>query len=86
MFVALGAFAGHSSATATLGRQVGIEKAYASSFYFFFYYLGSSISGYVTGIFFNSGGWPGIVMVMVSLAVVGIVLTVATQPNSNIAR
>lgn len=80
VIVALGAFAGHSSASATLGRQSQVDKAYASSFYFCFYYLGSSVAGYVTGIFYDSGGWPMIVTVMAGLSLTGILLTLTTQP------
>jgi len=83
VLVALGAFAGHSSATATLARQSVVEKAYASSFYFFFYYLGSGISGYASGVFFATGGWTSLIRVMTVVVVTGILLTILTQPDNN---
>jgi YNFM family putative membrane transporter len=36
-------------------------KAQASSLYLFAYYLGSSVVGSLGGVFWNVGGWSGVI-------------------------
>ncbi len=63
-----GFFSTHAIASSWVGRRAKCAKAQASSLYLFFYYLGSSISGTVGGIFWVRLGWPG-VAAMISLLV-----------------
>lgn len=55
-----GFFSTHAIASSWVGRRAKTAKAQASSLYLFFYYLGSSISGTVGGIFWVRLGWTGI--------------------------
>ncbi len=61
-----GFFGVHTIASGWVGRRAATAKAQASSLYLFFYYLGSSISGTVGGLFWLNLGWHGIT-VLISL-------------------
>ena len=62
-----GFFAVHTIASGWVGRRASSAKAQASSLYLFFYYLGSSISGTVGGIFWLQCGWHGITLIITAL-------------------
>lgn len=79
--IAMGAFAGHSSASATLGRLTSVSKTYASSLYMFFFYLGASVGGYFTGMLYTFGGWELVVAFTAVLSVLGTAVTVLAVPN-----
>ena len=64
-----GFFSAHAIASSWVGRRARTAKAQASSLYLFSYYLGSSISGTVGGLFWLNFGWNG-VAAMISLLVV----------------
>ncbi|MDO9081008.1 MAG: MFS transporter [Desulfuromonadales bacterium] len=63
-----GFFSAHAIASSWVGRRARTAKAQASSIYLFSYYLGSSISGTIGGIFWVWGGWNGVAM-MISLLI-----------------
>jgi len=63
-----GFFSAHAIASSWVGRRARTAKAQASSIYLFAYYLGSSISGTVGGIFWVHYGWNG-VAIMISLLI-----------------
>jgi YNFM family putative membrane transporter len=63
-----GFFSAHAIASSWVGRRARTAKAQASSLYLFSYYLGSSISGTIGGIFWMHYGWNGVAM-MISLLV-----------------
>jgi YNFM family putative membrane transporter len=56
-----GFFATHSVASSWVGRRARAPQALASALYLFFYYLGSSLVGWVCGYTWEYGGWPGVV-------------------------
>ena len=56
-----GFFASHSVASSWVGRRARAPQALASALYLFFYYLGSSVVGWVCGYVWEHGGWPGVV-------------------------
>lgn len=62
-----GFFACHSIASSWIGLLAGEDKAQASALYLFFYYVGSSISGTIGGLFWIRFGWAGIVGMIVLL-------------------
>lgn len=82
VLIALGAFAGHSSASATLARQRLVDPTYAASLYMFFYYLGSSFAGNFSGFVLGRGGWSAVVVFTVSLACIGTVITLGFVERS----
>jgi len=61
-----GFFGVHTIASSWVGRRAGTAKAQAASLYLFFYYLGSSISGTLGGVFWVRHGWTGIT-IMISI-------------------
>jgi YNFM family putative membrane transporter len=64
-----GFFSAHAIASSWVGRRARTAKAQASSLYLFSYYLGSSISGTLGGIFWVRFGWNG-VAAMIALLIV----------------
>ena len=56
-----GFFATHSVASSWVGRRARGPKALASAMYLFFYYLGSSVVGSLTGVMWGHDGWNGVV-------------------------
>ncbi|WEF30631.1 MFS transporter [Pseudoduganella chitinolytica] len=56
-----GFFASHSITSSWVGRRARPPQALASALYLFFYYLGSSVVGWLAGILWAWGGWHGVV-------------------------
>lgn len=73
-----GFFASHSLASGWVGliadRQI---KVYASSLYLLFYYTGSSLVGWLGGIFLSHFGWYGVIFMVSSLLICTALLTAA---------
>jgi YNFM family putative membrane transporter len=59
-----GFFASHSVCSSWVGRRARPPQALASAIYLFFYYLGSSVVGWVSGIVWAHAGWPGVVSML----------------------
>jgi MFS transporter, YNFM family, putative membrane transport protein len=70
----VGFFGTHSVASAWVGARAQSDKAQASSLYLFAYYLGSSVVGSLGGVFWNRGGWNGVVGMTSALFIVAIVM------------
>jgi YNFM family putative membrane transporter len=66
-----GFFASHSVASSWVGRRARPPQALASALYLFFYYLGSSVVGWLSGVVWGHAGWAGVV------AILGVVLALA---------
>jgi YNFM family putative membrane transporter len=62
-----GFFGAHSIASSWVSRRAVTAKAQAASLYLFFYYLGSSISGTLGGVFWSSYSWPGVSLMIILL-------------------
>jgi YNFM family putative membrane transporter len=59
-----GFFASHSIASSWVGRRARTQQALASALYLSFYYLGSSVVGWVCGLLWEHGGWSGVVALL----------------------
>jgi YNFM family putative membrane transporter len=59
-----GFFASHSVASSWVGRRARAPQALASALYLFFYYLGSSVVGWLCGFVWEYGGWTGVVSLL----------------------
>ena len=57
-----GFFASHSLASSWVGRRAHVARGQAASLYLFSYYLGSSLAGTAGGLFWQQGGWDGVVL------------------------
>jgi YNFM family putative membrane transporter len=69
-----GFFAAHSVASSWVGRRARAPKALASAFYLFFYYLGSSLVGSLSGVMWGVGRWTGVVVLLVLLLGAGMAI------------
>jgi YNFM family putative membrane transporter len=59
-----GFFASHSVCSSWVGRRARPPQALASALYLFFYYLGSSVVGWLSGVVWAYAGWPGVVSML----------------------
>lgn len=59
-----GFFASHSVASSWVGRRARPPQALASALYLFFYYLGSSVVGWLAGVVWGHAGWAGVVTLL----------------------
>ena len=78
-----GFFSAHAIASSWVGRRARTAKAQASSLYLFSYYLGSSISGTVGGMFWLNYGWNGVVamITLLLLAAFSVAALLLRQPG-----
>ncbi|MEO7578749.1 MAG: MFS transporter, partial [Massilia sp.] len=72
-----GFFASHSVASSWVGRRAQAPQALASAIYLFFYYLGSSVIGSLSGLLWSSHGWRGLVALLA--AMLGIAFVIALR-------
>jgi YNFM family putative membrane transporter len=63
-----GFFAGHAIASGWTGTEAITGRAQASSLYNLFYYAGSSLFGWLGGVFFVTWGWAGTAAMITLLA------------------
>lgn len=69
-----GFFGAHTIASSWVGSRARTARAQAASLYLFSYYLGSSVSGTVGGIFWSSHGWEGVTFLILALLAVALCL------------
>jgi YNFM family putative membrane transporter len=69
-----GFFATHSVASSWVGRRARAPQALAAALYLFFYYIGSSLIGSLTGVVWSSKGWPGVVAVLAALMAAAVLI------------
>lgn len=69
-----GFFGAHTIASGWVGIRATHDRAQASSLYLFFYYGISGVTGTVGGVFWSSGGWTGVVTMLVSLCIVSLII------------
>ncbi len=72
-----GFFGAHAIASGWVGARASVGRAQAASLYNLFYYLGSSVLGWVGGMFYAGWQWPGVVALMSALVLVAGALLVA---------
>jgi len=58
--VTIGFFGAHAICSSWVSRRAIIAKAQAASLYLFFYYMGSSVMGSLSGMAFQAEGWSGV--------------------------
>lgn len=77
-----GFFSTHAIASSWVGRRARTAKAQASSLYLFSYYLGSSISGTVGGLFWMKYGWNGVaaLIMLLTMAAFGVAALLLRMP------
>jgi YNFM family putative membrane transporter len=70
LLLTAGFFAAHSVASEWVGREATGNRAQASSLYNLFYYAGSSVFGWLSGLAFVAGGWGATAGSVIALCVV----------------
>ncbi|WP_426322029.1 MFS transporter [Pseudoduganella sp. R-43] len=68
-------FAAHSMTSSWVGRRAR-GAALASALYLFFYYLGSSVIGWASGILWGRAGWAGVVLLLASCLVAAVAIAI----------
>jgi YNFM family putative membrane transporter len=68
-----GFFGAHSVASGWVNAWATRQRAQASSLYLFGYHLGSSVAGFIGGLFFGAFGWAGEVATVIILLAGGVV-------------
>jgi YNFM family putative membrane transporter len=69
-----GFFASHSVASSWVGRRARAPQALASALYLFFYYLGSSLVGWLAGLAWGGWAWTGVVSVLLVMLGMGMLI------------
>ncbi|MGH3448365.1 MAG: MFS transporter [Nocardioidaceae bacterium] len=77
-----GFFGAHSTASGFVGARSRERRAQASALYLLGYHTGSSLAGFVGGLFFGEFGWPGEVGTVLVLLAIGLVALVALPTRS----
>jgi YNFM family putative membrane transporter len=77
-----GFFGTHSVASGFVGVWSVRQPAQASAIYLFGYHVGSSVVGYVGGVFFGRFGWPGEVGTILTLLALGVAVVFCLPADS----
>lgn len=77
-----GFFASHAVASGWAGASAVAGRAQSASLYNLGYYAGSSVLGFIGGIFLHLAGWPGTVGMVLGLAAVATVLVAVVLPRN----
>lgn len=77
-----GFFASHAVASGWAGASAVAGRAQSASLYNLGYYAGSSVLGFIGGIFLHLAGWPGTVGMVLGLAAVATVLVAVVLPRT----
>lgn len=72
-----GFFGAHSVASGWVGIWATRQRAQSSALYLFGYHLGSSVAGFVGGLFYAAFGWPGEVGTVLALLAVGLLVALS---------
>ncbi|HEX6514256.1 MAG TPA: MFS transporter [Nocardioidaceae bacterium] len=78
-----GFFGTHSVASGFVGVWAQRNRAQASALYLFGYHVGSSLAGFVGGLFYGRFGWPGEVGTVLVLVAVGVVVVLGLPASSH---
>jgi len=74
-------FAAHSVASGWAGAAATAGRAQSASLYNLGYYAGSSVFGWLGGVFLTTLGWPGTVLMTVALALAALVTAALLLPR-----
>ncbi len=85
-----GFFAAHAVASGWAPIEATVGRAQASSLYNLAYYAGSSLFGWLGGVFFVAAGWTGTALMIAALALAAtalaaVLLTGARAPGDPVA-
>jgi MFS transporter, YNFM family, putative membrane transport protein len=78
-----GFFAAHAVASGWTGTEAVLGRAQAASLYNLFYYAGSSLFGWLGGVFFVTWGWAGTATMIAGLAILAGLVAVLLLPGAD---
>jgi predicted MFS family arabinose efflux permease len=81
-----GFFAAHSIGAGWSGTLPADGKAQSASLYNLFYYLGSSVLGWLGGLVFQSAGWAALAWGVIALSCATAAVTAVAHPSAKPAR
>ena len=78
----VGFFGAHTSASGMVGNRARTGRSQASALYLLAYYAGSSLGGWVGGLAYERGAWPGVVgyVGLLLLLALGLALVLRRTP------
>jgi predicted MFS family arabinose efflux permease len=82
VILTIGFFGAHAVASGWTAARATVGRAQATSLYNLFYYLGSSVIGWLGGIVFTHGGWTPTALTVAGLAAVAAAWAAATSVRS----
>ncbi len=71
----IGFFVGHAAASSTVAERADVGRGQATALYTIGYYVGSSVFGWVGGLFWSHGHWPAVAVLIVTLGVAAALCT-----------
>lgn len=75
--IVFGFFGAHSVSSGWVNAWATKQRAQSSALYLFGYHVGSSVAGFVGGLFYVGFGWPGEVGTMLVLLAVGLLIALS---------
>jgi len=81
----MGFFGAHTSASGMVGNRARTGRSQASALYLLAYYAGSSVGGWVGGLAYEAGEWPGVVLYVGALMAAALVLALLLRRTPPLA-
>ena len=76
-----GFFGSHAISIGWAAAHPTYGRAQSSALYNFTYYFGSSIFGFVGGLFFQSWGWPALIAMVGIIYLIAIIVAIPVLPS-----
>jgi YNFM family putative membrane transporter len=80
-----GFFGGHSVTSGWVCAWANRQRAQSAALYLFGYHVGSSVAGFVGGLFYAVFGWPGEVGTVLVLLAVGLLIALSLSAGRGVA-
>lgn len=77
-------FAAHSTASGWAGAHPRTGRAQSTALYNFSYYIGSSVFGFVGGLFYQSAGWGALIAMILTIFVIATTVAVVVLPRKKL--
>jgi len=86
VLITAGFFAGHATASSSVGRTATHGRAQASALYLIAYYLGNSLGGTVGADAYHATGWPGAATVGLTAMTLAAAVTLYATRQAHLTR
>lgn len=77
-------FGAHSTASGWAGAHPKIGRAQSTALYNFSYYIGSSVFGFVGGLFYQSLGWPALIIMILTIFLIATTVATIVLPRKKL--